>query len=94
MLLFINMSIIPLQPPRHVMNIIYGYQHIYIQQWKNITDFFLFFSVLPTCERTTQVCIIHLYTRARRQTIYTLHSHTRARVHTYTDTDTDTYTHP
>lgn len=92
MLLFINMSIIPLQPPRHVMNIIYGYQHSTVEKYQRF--FFIFFSVLPTCERTTQVCIIHLYTRARRQTIYTLHSHTRARVHTYTDTDTDTYTHP
>lgn len=36
------------------------------------------FSVLSACERTTQVRIIHLYTRARRQTIYTTNSHIRA----------------
>lgn len=80
------MSIIPLQPPRHVLNI-YRYQHSTVEKYHR---FFSFFSVLPACERTTQVCIIHLYTPA--DYLYATQSHTRARVHTYTDTDT--YTHP
>lgn len=85
------MSIIPLQPPRHVMNIIYGYQHSTVEKYHRFFYFFLRSAGVRKDHTSLHYPFLHAGTPA--DYLYATQSHTRARVHTYTDTDTYRHIH-